>query len=62
MRRSETKSDLPDDREGKPAVLRHQSPDGSLVWVYHVPFRGPSVPHKVLIVRLDADGEVFLSL
>lgn len=62
MPRREARPDLADDRGGKPAMMRCQLPDGSLVWVYQVPRQGAPGFRDVLMVRLDGDGEVFVSL
>jgi hypothetical protein len=62
MPRRETQSDPQDDQAGKPADARCQSWDGSLVFVYRVPLSGETASDTALLVRLDVEGEVFLSL
>jgi len=62
MKRRDYEPDLPDRCAGQRAAIRHQAPDGSLRWMYRVPIGATAGTHDVLIVRLDADGELFMAL
>jgi hypothetical protein len=61
MRESMPKSDFPDDRAGRRAV-RRQLRDGTLLFAYDVFVGKVQLKRGTLIVRLDVDGELFVSI
>lgn len=62
MRSWSPKSDMHDDRAGQRPFVRQQAADGSLLYVYHIPGPAHRLRQEMLIVRLNVDGEVFLSI
>lgn len=61
MRDSPPRSDFPDDRAGRRAV-RHQAHDGALIYFYDVWVGTTRLHRGTLVVRLDLDGELFVSI
>ena len=63
MNRGPLKPDLPDDQAGQRS-RRWQLPDGSLMFVYAIQGCTDrlSSAQTSLLVRLDGDGELFVSL
>lgn len=61
MNRGPIKPDLPDDKAGQRS-RRWQLPDGSLMFVYAIQGCTDRSAQTSLLVRLDVEGELFVSL
>ena len=61
MRERTSKPEFRDDRSGRRAV-RHQAPDGALIYFYDVWVGTSPLRRGLLTVRLDLDGELFVSI